>query len=509
MGKDKKLLAIGSATRLGVRFSNIVLTLVLTPFITRELGLEMWGLWALIGAFLSYYSLTDLGMGASIARFASGSLAKQEYDQCNKYLSTAFAVYSGMGAVMALVTFAIAGGAYVLDLPQGNGEVFAHVIVVMGLSFAIGMPLQVYGGALSANLRFDLLSYFQCVAIVIRTGLVVAFLLGGLGILGLAYASMAASLSSYVITIFASHRVLPQVRVKHACMSRATAREMFSYSSWVTVANITSIVRFRIDALVITICLGLTPTGIYQIASMFAMHLHDGMNSIFGILFPYFSRLNASEQHEKLVRAMFFTTRRAIQIAMLGGFAMIAWGQDFLTWWLEPAYADAYPSLVVLVTCMCFACGQMPLYHYLFGLSKSKFFAITHGIEAAMNLSISLILINFTTLGILGVALGTMIPMIIVQVTVLPIYACRQLGIKPTTYFLFVLRVVLVSLIGLAIPTMVAFEFSKPNLVLIIAEFAISAVAYLLVVWAIESMSFERAERRNPLRWFLAVPSQV
>jgi len=509
MGKEKKLLAIGSATRLAVRFGNIVLTLVLTPFIIRQLGPEHWGLWALVGAFLSYYSLTDLGMGASIARFASGSLAKHEYEQCNKYLSTAFAVYTGMGALMALVTFAIAGGAYFWDLPEGNGGLFAHVIMVMGLSFAIGMPLQVYGGALSANLRFDLLSYFQFVAMIVRTGLVVAFLLGGLGVLGLAYASAIASLLSYVITIVASHRTLPAVRVRRTCMTRETAREMFSYSSWVTVANLTSIFRFRIDALVITIFLGLTPTGIYQIASMFAMHLHDGMNSIFGILFPYFSRLNAAEQHEKLIRAMFFTTRRAIQIAMLGGFAMIAWGQDFLAWWLDPQFADAYPSLVVLVICMAFACGQMPTYHYLFGLSKSKFFAITHGIEAIVNVALSLILIKFTSLGILGVALGTMIPMLAVQVTVLPIYACRQLGIRPSMYFLFVARVVLVSLVGLAIPAMIAYELSKPSLVYIVVEFAVSAVIYLLVVWGIETLSFERTERRNPLRWFLAVPSRI
>lgn len=493
--------------RIGTRFGNILIALILTPFIIHHLGVSHYGLWALVGAFLGYYGLMDLGMGMSLARFISAALANEDYEECNKFTSTGFTVYSVSGSIVVLITVILAAGAYLLDLPQGKGALFGHLILIMGLTQGIGLPLQVYGSVLSANLRFDLLSTFYFFILMVRTALIVVFLKGGFGILGLAYASATTSLLSHFITYIAVRRILPQVKIQRGLVTWATARTMFSYSAFVTVATVANLVRFKVDVVVIAAFLSLTATAYYQIAAMFGTHLRMGMTAIFGVLFPYFSRLAASDQHVKLQRAMFFTTRRAVQLSMLVGFTMVAWGRDFIEWWLEPEFLAAYPSLVVLVVGMTFACTQMPCFHFLYGISKNRFFAFAQVVEAAINLGLTLLLVK--PLGILGVAIGTTVPMILIQSVVLPIYACRHLEVRVSTYFLFMGRVVLTSLVGLAIPAFIAVRFSQPSLVVIASGVFVSWVIYTLVVWAIETLSFERNQRRNLFRWFLAVPKQI
>jgi len=61
-------------------------------------------------------------------------------------------------------------------------------------------------------------------------------------------------------------------------------------------------------------------------------------------------------------------------------------------------------------------------------IEKHKFFAISNSIEGVANLILSLLLVR--RYGIVGVALGTAIPMILIKVFVQPMITCRALGLK-------------------------------------------------------------------------------
>ena len=51
------------------RFWRILVALVLTPYIIRYIGIERYGIWALIGVVTSYFGLIDFGIGTSFIRF--------------------------------------------------------------------------------------------------------------------------------------------------------------------------------------------------------------------------------------------------------------------------------------------------------------------------------------------------------------------------------------------------------------------------------------------------------
>jgi len=50
---------------------RIIIALFLTPYIINKLGMELFGLWALLGIIPSYAILSDLGISRSVVKFVA------------------------------------------------------------------------------------------------------------------------------------------------------------------------------------------------------------------------------------------------------------------------------------------------------------------------------------------------------------------------------------------------------------------------------------------------------
>jgi O-antigen/teichoic acid export membrane protein len=138
---------------------------------------------------------------------------------------------------------------------------------------------------------------------------------------------------------------------------------------------------------------------------------------------------------------------------------------------MGPSYVDAYVPLVILVAATLVGVMQTPSTAYLYAVARHKVWAGLNGFDAMANLGLSLLLAP--RFGMIGVALGTMIPAFFVKLFLQPKYICGQLGLPLLDYWselgAVFLRTValqvpiaaviwmihpvsLVSIIGLAVP---------------------------------------------------------
>ena len=58
---------------------NAAVTLVLTPYVLRELGVERYGIWILTSSLIGYYGFLDLGFRGGIAQYMTRYLAVEDY----------------------------------------------------------------------------------------------------------------------------------------------------------------------------------------------------------------------------------------------------------------------------------------------------------------------------------------------------------------------------------------------------------------------------------------------
>src|SRR5262249_39452278 len=114
-------------------------------------------------------------------------------------------------------------------------------------------------------------------------------------------------------------------------------------------------------------------------------------------------------------------------------FFFVVAGRDFLTLWMGESLAEpAYPVLALLGGAQLFSIAQQPGAAILKGVGAVRPLAYLYIGEAAAHLVLSLVPVR--SMGLAGVALGTVVPLAISNGILMPILACRVLGVSIAAY---------------------------------------------------------------------------
>src|SRR2546430_3286066 len=83
---------------------DVVVGVLLSPFILHRLGDAAFGVWVLIFSITGYYGLFDLGIRSSIVRYVSKFTATNSTEEIAKLINTSLFSYSCIGAFCMLMT---------------------------------------------------------------------------------------------------------------------------------------------------------------------------------------------------------------------------------------------------------------------------------------------------------------------------------------------------------------------------------------------------------------------
>lgn len=483
-------MARGSALRTINLFANALVGLLLTPMIVHALGDRNYGLWALVASFIGYYGLLDLGLTSAATRYVSRAIGAQDEEECNRVFHTALVVYLGMGGIALLITGALAALAPIWAKQPGDASLFAELILIMGAYTAAGIPLRAYVGTLNAAMHFDLTAGLEVLSLAIRAVAIIVVVKLHYGLLALAAATALSALPSMVLNILWLYRKLGFLRFHRRFIERATARRLFSYGAYTFVSQIADMFRFGIDSLVVSAYVGLAAVTHYNIGSLLVQYFINVMLALLGVLTSVFSQKEGARDLEGMKRAFYFSLKLSMWTAAFIGFGLMFWGRAFILRWMGPAYADAYPVLFVLALGLTFGLAQMPAVTLLYATSNHRFYALVNTCEAGANVVLSLILVH--RYGMLGVALGTCIPMLVVKLFIQPVYFCRLCQIPFGEYMGRVLRSSALIAIGLAVPALLAWRVLQPTYPSLVTIGLVSAAIYALPLFLLELSSNER-----------------
>jgi O-antigen/teichoic acid export membrane protein len=66
----------------------LAISFFMMPFLVRNLGDRMYGIWTLVGSVLGYYGLIDIGLSSAVVRFISRAVRKTRSARCSARPST-------------------------------------------------------------------------------------------------------------------------------------------------------------------------------------------------------------------------------------------------------------------------------------------------------------------------------------------------------------------------------------------------------------------------------------
>ncbi|MHC4925719.1 MAG: oligosaccharide flippase family protein [Planctomycetota bacterium] len=421
----KPSLRINAISNWVVLALNILTGFFLTPFIIRHLGESGYGIWTLVCSFIGYYGLLNLGVSSAIQRFIARDSARQDGQALNRVGSTALAIFTVTGLLVLLVSFLLSG--LLADFFHVNPESrqgFIRLVWLIGMTTTVGFPVEVLAAIVIAREHYVALNIANAVRISVRVILTIILLKAGYGLIGVGLAPLAAAIVFGVMAVFFFRKYAADICLSPANVHRGTLRKLISFGGVTTIMTIASLLRIELDSVVIGRMIGLAQVGYYGIAALIIRYIMRVIISMTGVLTPRFAALDGAEQHEALQRLFLRATRiTSLMTFFICGHAYL-FGERFIEIWVKnPEYAVAVPVLHILLIGWCLTLCQNPGLGLMYALNRHRLFAAVLVCEAFANVALSIYLAG--RIGLKGVAIGTMIPMVVTNVIIRPVLISR------------------------------------------------------------------------------------
>lgn len=413
---------------------QVGITFFLSPVLVHGLGLGRYGFWSVVESILTYLVLFDFGVGASVVRYVAKFEAARDQESLNRVFSTALAIFAAAGLFAFAIVLAIASlGIGALVVPPDLLEEVRWLLILLGLNLALGLPLGVFPCLLVGLGRFPARTLIRTVMLFVRTGLLVVIVWQGGGLIGLAAAITACGVVEYLGTAVAAWCYLPGLRFSPARVSWETFRTIRGYSIDAFLVMLASRISFQTDALVINAFLAPECVTYFVIAGRLVEYAKDSLRVITTVLTPAVSALEVQGDYPAIRQMLLNSTRYVLWLILPIQVGLLTLGEPFVAVWMNDAdlARQSYETLLILSLPLGLAIAQSVSTRILYGTSCLRWFARACMAEAAANLLLSLVLVR--PLGIAGVAWGTTIPNVLLNLG-LAVYICRFLGVGGGEY---------------------------------------------------------------------------
>lgn len=427
-------LIIGSLGRILSLAVTVGLSIVLTPFIIRHIGSSLFGLWSLIGGIMGFSGLLDLGLNSALKRFLPQAFEKRDERLASDIFCSALAVFVGIGIGIAFGLGIGARPIHAWVAGETTFSLFQAVWIVLVVDTAVQFPLRTWIGYFEARLRQDILSAVETLKAVLRAALVVYALSSGHGIVALALITFGVNAAGGLLLIGLYRIHYGDIHLSRRFIRTETVLRMLDYSYKNLIAAIGDILRFQIDLVVISAFCPLSHVAVYAIASRLSAYFMETVAAFIGMSIPLFSGLDARNDPDLLRDAYYLLIKIASVLSVYIGGMFLVLGRAFIVRWVGMDFAESYPVLAILTIGIGIALSQYPTVNLLRGLSRHTTISFLNIVEGLANLGLSLMLVR--SMGLVGVALGTAIPITVFAGILSPIIAMRSVGfLKPKEWF--------------------------------------------------------------------------
>jgi len=140
-------------------FWGILVALTLTPYIIGHIGIERFGVWAIVGVLTGYFRLLDFGIGTSFVKYISEFYTKRDYEKINQLVNTGFIFYLVFAVLIISLAFFIINPLLILfNIPQELYSEARFVFLFGIIIFAISNAVSPFGAIQGGLQRMDIIN---------------------------------------------------------------------------------------------------------------------------------------------------------------------------------------------------------------------------------------------------------------------------------------------------------------------------------------------------------------
>jgi O-antigen/teichoic acid export membrane protein len=390
------------------RFWGAVVALFLTPFIIRHIGVERFGVWAVVGVVTGYFGLLDFGVGASFVKYIAEFYTKKDYEKISQIVNTGFFVYLvfavlSAAAVMVMIK-PILGWLNIPARLHAEGSLVMLMGVILFAAANMMSPFQAIQGGLQ---RMDVSNNVYMVVSIINVAGVILFLENGYGLIGLMINNAIIFFICAVSNVIIAFRILPELRFRFFGFNAAMFRRLLRFGYNIQIARISGMVANQIDKLLIVLFLSIGLVTFYQLGSSIVVSAVALASILTSALTPAFSEIEAMGQRARLIEA-YLRSLKCISFFVAPLFIFLALlAPQIMHIWMGHGYEKSVPVIIILSLAFLVNTIAQVSSSVCISIDKPQFMAAGSVITIVAGTVLSALFIK--TMGFLGVAWGAFI----------------------------------------------------------------------------------------------------
>jgi O-antigen/teichoic acid export membrane protein len=394
-------------------FWIILVALVLAPYTIRHIGIERYGVWAIVGVLTGYFGLLDFGISSSFVKYISEFYTKKDYEKINQVVNTGFAFYTIFTVIITGLGFIFINLLlHIFNIPPALYQEARFVLVMGIIIFCIANALSPFGAVQGGLQRMDITNKINMVFSFPKIIGTVFFLEMGYGLPGLIVNNAIMSVASNIIYIIIAHRILPELRFNPFLFcTKEMFKKLFGFGYKMQIVRLGGTVTTQTDKMLIAYLLSIGLVGFYQLGSTIVLSMNDLTFLLVSALLPAFSEIEARNGINALVIVYLRVTKYLAFIAIPLFIFLIVSASQIMMVWMGPGYGKSILIIQILAIGYMINTIVQPAAFACMAIDKPQAMATGSIIMMILNVFLSIFLIN--VMGFSGVAWGTTIAIII------------------------------------------------------------------------------------------------
>lgn len=473
-------------------FLNIVISLVYTPWMIRQIGVSDYGLYSLVGAFLGYFML-DFGLAGTITRFVSKYRAEGEERKVANMLGLTAKVYLVLDSIIFAVVVILYF--FLTDIFGGGltPEEIEKLKVLYCISGTFSILSFLFKPVSGAMMAYEFFVENKLLDMLVRVGtvvfIVIMLLFGGnvyhlVFITG--FVGFSVALLRYSIFIKKS-----KLKINWGYFQKAELIGLFSFSVWVLVVQLSQMFRLSLIPTILGILNNTTEISIFSVGRNLEGMVYMISAALNGLFLPMVSRLVHADDRKGVMNLMVRVGRIQLFIILLIFSGFFVFGQQFITLWVGDTFNSSYYVFLSLVFVNIVSLTLHVGMDMVYAENKIKHTAMRVVISSVIGLVLSVIVAP--KFGALGCAAATGVALVLTQVLYVDFFQ-RKMGLDMGYFFKNCHLRIMPLMVGYAVVGyFICHKLAIDSWLMLFVVIGVYTFGYLAIAWFFLASDYEKS----------------
>ncbi len=468
---------------------NYGINLILTPFITDNVGTEAYGFVSLAKQFAQYAMIITTALNSFAARHIAVSYHKNEKREANIFFSSVF--YGDLGLGTVILTIALLCIFFLDKLINIPGSLVSDVkflFLYIFINFWLVTVFNVFSVTAFIKNKLDLTGVYKGISYMTEAVvLLVIYVLFPAKVCYVGLGIIAGTLVVAVTNKRICSKYTPDLVIKREFFSFKAVKRLVLDGIWTSVNSLGNLLNSGLDLIVCNLMLSSLEMGQLAIAKTIESICHALYQLVAQAFQPSFLKSYADGDKKKLLSELRFSMKICGMMSNLVFAGFYALGLAYYNLWIPNQDVVLIHRLTVITIMAGIASGLMYPLYYIYTLTVKKvvscFVTLIGGLFNVLGMYI---LIKYFGWGVEAVVWTTVVVMTVINFVTNPLYMAHVLKFPKLIFFPNIIRN-LISCIALTIVFTFFAQFYMPQrwiaLVLTILFYAVvGAAIHLLIV---------------------------